>query len=89
MLDGLESRHRALLDTLGALFDEAGIVAERLDDEAALRTMRMLLNGSDTTAADWRPVTAVNDAPARATEPPETGAFPPPLAPQLLVREPA
>ena len=89
VLDGLEPRHRALLDTLGALFDEAGIVAERLDDEAALRTMRILLNGSDTTAADWRPVTAANDAPARATEPPEAGAFPPPLAPQLLVREPA
>ena len=88
VLDGLEPRHRALLDTLAALFDEAGIVAERLDDEAALRTMRILLNGSDTTAADWRPVTAANDAPARVTEPPETGAFPPPLAPQLLVREP-
>ena len=88
VLDGLEPRHRALLDTLGALFGEAGIAAERLDDEAALRTMRVLLNGSDTTAADWRPVTAANDAPARVTEPPEAGAFPPPLAPQLLVREP-
>ena len=88
VLDGLEPRHRALLDTLGALFGEAGIAAERLDDEGALRTMRILLNGSDTTAADWRPVTAANDAPARVTEPPEAGAFPPPLALQLLVREP-
>ena len=89
VLDGLEPRHRALLHTLGALFDEAGLLGERLDDEAALRTMRVLLNGPDSTAPGWRPVTAANDAPARVTEPPEAGAFPPPLAPQLLVREPA
>ncbi len=89
VLDGLEARHRALSDTLAALFGDTGIVAERLGDEAALRTMRVLLNGSDTTAPDWRPVTAANDAPARVTEPPEAGAFPPPLAPQVLVREPA
>ena len=89
VLDGLESRHRALIDSLGALFDESGLAAERLDDEAALRTMRVLLNGPDSTAPDWRPVTAVNDAPARATEPPEAGAFPPALSTQLLIREPA
>ena len=89
VLDGLESRHRALIDSLGALFDENGLAAERLDDEAALRTMRVLLNGPDSTAPDWRPVTAVNDAPARATEPPEAGAFPPALSTQLLIREPA
>ena len=94
VLDGLEPRHRALMDTVGALFEESGIVAERLDDGAALRTMRVLLNGADTTAPGWRPVTAANDggtprsAPARATDPPEAGAFPPPLAPQLLVRDP-
>ena len=88
VLDGLEPRHRALMDTVGALFEESGIVAERLDDEAALRTMRVLLNGADATAPDWRPVTAENDAPARATDPSEAGAFPPPLAPQLLVRDP-
>ena len=88
VLDGLEARHRALTDTLAALFGETGMVAERLGDEAALRTMRVLLNGSDTTAPDWRPVTVANDAPARATEPPEGGAFPPPLAPQVLIRDP-
>ena len=88
VLDGLEARHRALTDTLAALFGETGIVAERLGDETALRTMRVLINGSDTTAPDWRPVTVANDAPARVTEPPEAGAFPPPLAPQLLVRDP-
>ena len=89
VLDGMAPRHLALMDTLDALFDETGIVAERLDDDAALRTIRALINGPDSTAPDWRPVTAGNDAPARATEPPEIGAFPPPLAPQLLVREPA
>ena len=95
VLDGMEARHRALMDTLGALLEETGIVAGRLEDEAALRTVRVLVNGSDTTAPDWRPVTAANvgetprHAPARATEPPETGAFPPPLAPQILVRDPA
>ena len=100
VLDGLEPRHRALMDAVGALFDEAGIVAERLDDEAALRTVRVLINGADSTAPDWRPVTPLNEretpwsrgtpgpAPARVTEPPETGAFPPPLAPQFLVRDP-
>ena len=95
VLDGLEARHRALTDTLAALFGETGIVAERLGDEEALRTVRVLVNGSDTTALDWRPVTVSNDrgtswsTPPRVTEPPEAGAFPPPLAPQILVRDPA
>ena len=88
VLDGLEARHRALTDTLAALFGETGIVAERLGDEEALRTVRVLVNGSDTTAPDWRPVTVMNDTPARMTEPPEIGAFPPPLAPQILIRDP-
>ena len=33
-------------------------------------------------------MTVANDAPARLTAPPEDGAFPPPLAPQLLIRDP-
>ena len=86
--DGLPPRHAALLDALDALFEEAGLVAERLEDAAALRLMRRLLNGPDSTASDWRPAGCANDAPPRATEPPEHGAFPPPLAPQLLIREP-
>ena len=86
--DGLPPRHAALLDALDALFEEAGLVAERLEDAAALRLMRRLLNGPDSTAPDWRPAGCANDAPPRATEPPEHGAFPPPLAPQLLIREP-
>ncbi|MDE0409358.1 MAG: hypothetical protein OXN81_16025, partial [Alphaproteobacteria bacterium] len=87
-LDGLWPRHEALLDTMGALLCETGIVAARLGADEALRTLRRMVNGAASTAPDWRPVTIANDAPARVTEPPETGAFPPPLAPQLLVREP-
>ena len=58
VLDGMAPRHLALMDALGALFDESGLEAERLGDEAALRTMRSLVNGPDSTAPDWRPVTA-------------------------------
>ena len=86
--DGLPPRHEAFLDTLGALFAEAGIMAEVLGGDAACATLRRSLNGSDSTAPDWRPVTVANDAPARLTAPPEDGAFPPPLAPQLLIRDP-
>ena len=86
--DGLAPRHEAYLDTLAALFAEAGILAEALSGDAAPATLRRLLNGADSTAPDWRPVTVANDAPARLTAPPEDGAFPPPLAPQLLIRDP-
>ncbi|MDD9990731.1 MAG: hypothetical protein OXP75_02935 [Rhodospirillales bacterium] len=87
-LEGLWARHEALLDAVSAVLAETGIAGRRLTDEAALRLMRRMVNGAASTAPDWRPVTAANDAPARLTEPPEAGAFPPPLAPQLLVREP-
>ena len=86
--EGLAPRHEAYLDTLSALLAEAGIVAETLGADAAPATLRRLLNGADSTAPEWRPVTAANDAPPRLTMPPETGAFPPPLAPQLLIRDP-
>ena len=86
--DGLPPRHEAFLDTLAALFAEAGIMAELLGGDAACATLRRSLNGSDSSAPDWRPVTVANDAPARLTAPPEDGAFPPPLAPQLLIRDP-
>ncbi|MDE0378502.1 MAG: hypothetical protein OXI20_04600, partial [Rhodospirillales bacterium] len=65
-----------------------GIYAPRLALGLGARAIRRMINGSASAAADWRPVTAANEAPARHTEPPEAGAFPPPLAPQLLVREP-
>ena len=87
-LEGLWARHEALLDALSAVLAETGIVGRRLSEDEALQLMRRIVNGASSTAADWRPVTVANDAPARLTEPPEAGAFPPPLAPQLLVREP-
>ena len=87
-LEGLWARHEALLDALSAVVAETGIVGRRLTGDEALRLMRRMVNGAASTALDWRPVTVANDAPARLTEPPEAGAFPPPLAPQLLVREP-
>ena len=87
-LEGLWPRHEALLDAVSAALAETGIVGGRLSDEEALRTVRRMVNGTASTAADWRPVTVANDAPPRLTEPAEAGAFPPPLAPQLLVREP-
>ena len=87
-LEGLWARHEALLDALSAVLAETGIEGRRLSEDRALRLMRRMVNGSASTAPDWRPVTVANDAPARLTEPPETGAFPPPLSTQLLVREP-
>ena len=87
-LEGLWPRHEALLETLGALLAEAGIAGGALGEDDALRLMRRMVNGAASTAPDWRPVTAANDAPARLTEPQEEGAFPPPLASQLLIREP-
>ena len=87
-LEGLWARHEALLDALASVLTETGIEGRRLREDRALRLMRRMVNGTSSTAPDWRPVTVANDAPARLTEPPETGAFPPPLAPQLLVREP-
>ena len=87
-LEGLWARHEALLDAVCGVLAETGIEGRRLPEEAALRLMRRMVNGAASTAPDWRPVTVANDAPARLTEPPETGAFPPPLSTQLLVREP-
>ena len=87
-LEGLWARHEALLDAFASVLTETGIEGRRLREDQALRLMRRMVNGTASTAPDWRPVTVANDAPARLTEPPEAGAFPPALAPQLLVREP-
>ena len=86
VLDSLIPRHEAFLDSLEALFAESGLVAERLHDGAAAALIRRLVNGPDSTDPSW--TLAGADTPARDTDPPEIGAFPPPLAPQLLVREP-
>ena len=87
-LEGLWPRHEALLDTVCAVLAETGIVGARLGEDEALRLIRRMVNGAASTAPGWRPVTVANDAPARLTEPPEDGAFPPPLSTQILVREP-
>ena len=80
--DSLLPRHEAFNDTLALLLEETGMVARRLDDPEALGVMRQFLNASPP--AGHHPVTA----PARITEPPENGAFPPSLAPQLLCTDP-
>ena len=87
--DALVPRHDAFLAAVHGLFAEAGLVAAALDAGPALGVMRRFLNGPRSTAPDWRPVTATDDTPARITDPPEAGACPPPLAPQILVRDPA
>ena len=86
--ESLEPRHSAMMDTLGGLFRESGVAAERLDGAAAVRMLRVFINGVESTSAEWRPVGVDNEAPPRVTEPVEDGFFPPPLASQILVREP-
>ena len=81
-------RHAAFAAAVLAVLAEAGLAADAPDADASCRLIRILLNGADTTGPDWTPSTAANEGPARATEPPEDGAFPPPLAPQLLIRDP-
>jgi len=88
VVDGLPARHEAYVDTVQALFAEARLVAERLDGHAAVRSMRLLVNGPDSAGPAWRPVGPEDDVWMRCTEPPELGAYPPPLGPQLLVAEP-
>ena len=81
-LDSLVPRHDALMDAVGGLFEEAGIVAERLSDEDMLAAVRRGVDGF--TGPGWRGRTAGDDPEPRVTEPAELGALPPPLAPQLL-----
>lgn len=87
VFETLVPRHDAWVEAVESVLGEVGLVVRRLDDDAALRAIRRLVSGRETTSDDWRPVLAANDAPARVTEPPELGAFPPSLAPQLLVGE--
>ena len=86
--ESLGPRHSAMMDTLGAVFRESGVAAERLDGAGAARVLRVFVNGAESTAPDWRPAGVENEARPRGTEPAENGFFPPPLAPQLLVRDP-
>ncbi|MDE0059593.1 MAG: hypothetical protein OXI64_05915 [Defluviicoccus sp.] len=84
-LESLEPRHDALVEALEGLFSDAGIVAARLSEEQALAEMRRTIDG--VTEPGWKPRTADGEWPARVTEPAEWGAFPPPLAPQLIDRD--
>ena len=77
-LEGLWARHEAVLDALAAVLTDTGIEGRRLTEEAALRLLRRMVNGTASTAPDWRPVTVANDAPARLTEPPGGGRVPAP-----------
>ena len=87
VFESLVPRHDAWVDAVESVLGDLGLVVGRLDDDGALRFVRRFVSGAETTSDDWRPVLAANDAPARVKEPPELGAFPPALAPQLLVGE--
>ena len=89
VVDSLPPRHEAFVSTVMSLLKDAELLAELLDAHEAVRWMRQLLNGPDAAGPDWRPAGPEDEVWARFTEPPELGAFPPPLAPQLLVREPS
>ena len=84
----LAPRHAAFMGTIMALLEEAGLIAARLDAAQAANAVRRMLNGAETTSPDWRPATVANEVLPRVTEPAELGAFPPALAPQLLIRDP-
>ncbi len=86
--DALSPRHAAWTDGVADALAAAGVDVRPMTGEEAVRTLRTMISGAASTPPDWRPVTAANDAPPRVTEPLEDGGFPPPLAPQILVREP-
>ena len=86
--DSLPPRHEAFVATVESLLRDAGLVAEPLGSHEAVRVMRLMLNGPDAAGPEWRPAGPGDEVWPRFTEPPELGSFPPPLAPQLLVREP-
>ena len=88
MVDSLPARHEAFVDTVEGLFGEARLIAGRLDGHAAVRSMRLLVNGPDSASPGWRPAGPDDEVWVRCTELPELGAYPPPLAPQVLVAEP-
>ena len=88
VLESLPPRHEAIVATLGTLFRETGLVARQLSGGEAVRSIRRLLNGAETTPEGWLPFGPEDRCRARVTEPPELGEWPPALAPQLLVRDP-
>ena len=86
MLESLAPRHDAVVEAVRGALADCGMVARALSEEEALAALRRGVDG--VTPASWRPRTADDPPPARLDEPAGHGAFPPPLAPQLIDREP-
>ena len=84
--ESLSPRHDAFIDGILAGLAAGGIVHRRLATGEALAVMRSLVSGQP--GERWQPATTANEAPPRDTDPPEAGAFPPPLAPQILTEDP-
>ena len=84
--ESISPRHDAFIDGILAGLGAAGIAHRRLGSAEALGVMRGLVSG--LPGDRWHPSTAANEAPPRATDPPEAGGFPPPLAPQILTENP-
>ncbi len=82
-LDSLGPRHEAFVDGILAGLGGTGILHRRLETAEALGVIRGLGCGLDAA-----PLPDAAAAPPRATDPPEAGWFPAPLAPQLLAEDP-
>ena len=85
-LESLAPRHDAVLEAVDSMFGECGLIAARLSSEEAVAAVRRGVDG--VTPVGWRAYMAGDGAHPRAAEPAEWGVFPPPLAPQILDREP-
>ena len=83
----LGARHLAFVESVQAVLEETGLVARVLGSHDAVRALRWWLMGPESVG-DWVPVTSANEGPPRELEPAILGAFPPPLAPQVLVQDP-
>ena len=84
--DSLIPRHEAFLHSIADGLEAAGIAFRRLETGHALAVIRRMTSGG--TADRHRPVTSAEPAPPHLTEPEWNGAYPPPLAPQIIVDEP-
>ena len=84
--ESLMPRHDAVVEAVHGMLADSGLIARALTGEEALAALRRGVDATTRTA--WRGRTADDPPPARIEEPAELGAFPPPLAPQLIDREP-
>ena len=83
----LGARHLAFTESVQAVLEETGLAARTLGAHDVVRALRWWLMGPESVG-DWAPVTSANEAPPRQLEPAILGAFPPPLAPQVLIQDP-